>query len=103
MDTQYLSKTGAVQSGDPLLYAKQDPDRVMLELDRIEIGHPHGAGSVGRHAPVAARGEVDGTDLDAVRHDVALELLAEKALIKQTQRLENFFWIRIGESMAGQI
>src|SRR5690348_3010252 len=45
----------------------------------LQAGQPGGGGCVARHAPVAARGQADGTHLGTVEETRALELTGEEA------------------------
>ena len=57
----------------------------MLAFELLDLLHPEDALRVRGHAPIAARGKADRTDLRAVRHGGALELLGEEAADERAQ------------------
>ena len=61
----------------------------MLAFELLDLLHPEDALRVRGHAPIAARGKADRTDLRAVRHGGALELLGEEAADERAQGGEN--------------
>lgn len=71
-------------------YALQ-PDGTHIRMEKLllilffqffHFRKPHISGCITWHAPVAAWGEVDGSNFDTIRHAVAFELLREEAGIE---------------------
>lgn len=79
-------------------------DKMILQRDLLQFGHPQGVAGVTGHAPVAARRKGYRTDLGTVWQAAAFELLRKEAAIEIFQPVQQYLGIVFpGKSGARQM